>query len=103
MLSIVTGNREQPVTNTPLEYQSLYIKCWDDDPEKRPSMKDVSEKLKKMNLNHKSQLQLPSQSLCLTLSTSSDKITSSSSSYTNDFSVSISDELLYKKLKNGGR
>ncbi|CAB4495287.1 unnamed protein product [Rhizophagus irregularis] len=93
MLSIVTGNREQPVTNTPLEYQSLYIKCWDDDPKKRPSMKDVSEKLKKMNLNHKSQLQLPSQSFCLTSSTSSDKITSSSSSYTNDFSVSISDEL----------
>ncbi|CAB5369024.1 unnamed protein product [Rhizophagus irregularis] len=51
-----------------------------------------------MNLNHKSQLQLPSQSLCLTLSTSSDKITSSSSSYTNDFSVSISDELL---INNG--
>ncbi|CAG8439887.1 16470_t:CDS:2 [Rhizophagus irregularis] len=46
--------------------------------------KDVSEKLKKMNLNHKSQL--PSQSFCLTPSISSDKITSSSSSYINDFS-----------------
>ncbi|CAB4433816.1 unnamed protein product [Rhizophagus irregularis] len=88
----LAGNREKPVINTPLEYQSLYIKCWDDDPNKRPSMKDVSEKLKKMNLNHKSKLQLPSQSFCLTSSTSSDKITSSSSSYTNDFSVSISDD-----------
>ncbi|RGB41929.1 hypothetical protein C1646_810336 [Rhizophagus diaphanus] len=77
MLSIMTGNREQPVTNTPLEYQSLYIKCWDDDPKKRPSMKD----------------QLPPQPFCPTQSTSSDKITSSSSSYINDFSVSISDEL----------
>lgn len=89
MLSIVTGNREQPVTNTPLEYQSLYIKCWDDDPKKRPSMKDVSEKLKKMNLNYKSQPQ-PPQPIS---PTPSDKITSSSSSYINDFSVSISDEL----------
>lgn len=52
---------------------------------KRPSINDVSEKLKKMNPNHKPQLQfIPSQSLCLT---SSDKIFSSSSNYTNDFSI----------------
>ncbi|GBC07027.1 hypothetical protein RclHR1_00720036 [Rhizophagus clarus] len=87
MLSIVSGNREKPVTNTPLEYQSLYIRCWDDDPDKRPSIKDVSEKLKKINPNHKLQLKLSSQSFRLT---SSDRLTSSSS---NDFSMSISDEL----------
>jgi hypothetical protein len=85
MLSIVAGKREKPVTNTPLEYQSLYIKCWDDDPNQRPSIKGVSEELRKMNPKHKS---LPLQSLFLT---SSDKITSSSSSTTNDLST---DELI---------
>ncbi|CAG8439909.1 16472_t:CDS:2 [Rhizophagus irregularis] len=45
-------------------------------------MKDVSEKLKKMNLNYKSQPQ-PPQPIS---PTPSDKITSSSSSYINDFS-----------------
>jgi len=67
------------VVNTPLEYQSLYIKCWDEDPNKRPSIKEVSEKLKKMNPIHQSQ----------SLLSSSDEITEISSS---DFSDS---DLIY--------
>ncbi|CAB5356669.1 unnamed protein product [Rhizophagus irregularis] len=40
------GNRtgiteEKPIDGTPLEYQQLYQKCWDGDPEKRPDVNQV--------------------------------------------------------------
>ena len=50
MLSVISGKREIPVINTPSEYQSLYTKCWDNDPDKRPLVKDVSEALNNMKL-----------------------------------------------------
>ncbi|PKC12334.1 kinase-like protein [Rhizophagus irregularis] len=33
--------REKPIDGTPLEYQQLYQKCWDGDPEKRPDVNQV--------------------------------------------------------------
>jgi serine/threonine protein kinase len=33
--------REEPIEGTPLEYQQLYQKCWDGDPEKRPNINQV--------------------------------------------------------------
>ncbi|CAB5189728.1 unnamed protein product [Rhizophagus irregularis] len=33
--------REDPIVGTPLEYQQLYQKCWDGDPEKRPDINQV--------------------------------------------------------------
>jgi hypothetical protein len=35
--------REDPIKGTPLEYQQLYRKCWDDDPKLRPDIDQVYE------------------------------------------------------------
>ncbi|CAB4485543.1 unnamed protein product [Rhizophagus irregularis] len=35
------SRREDPIVGTPLEYQQLYQKCWDGDPEKRPDINQV--------------------------------------------------------------
>ncbi|CAB4418538.1 unnamed protein product [Rhizophagus irregularis] len=33
--------REEPIKDTPLKYQQLYQKCWDDEPKSRPDIKEV--------------------------------------------------------------
>ncbi|PKC12336.1 kinase-like protein [Rhizophagus irregularis] len=38
---IIESRREDPIVGTPLEYQQLYQKCWDGDPEKRPDINQV--------------------------------------------------------------
>lgn len=38
VLHILQGNREASVKGTPEEYVTLYTKCWDSDPEKRPEL-----------------------------------------------------------------
>ncbi|PKY44268.1 kinase-like protein [Rhizophagus irregularis] len=44
--------REEPIEGTPLEYQQLYQKCWDGDPEKRPKIKQIyKEILSQSNVN----------------------------------------------------
>jgi serine/threonine protein kinase len=44
--------REKPIEGTPLEYQELYQKCWDGDPEKRPDVNQVyNEILRQSNVN----------------------------------------------------
>src|SRR3954452_22756064 len=35
---IANGFREQPITDTPSAYVNLYQKCWDDDPNLRPTI-----------------------------------------------------------------
>ncbi|KAF0392213.1 kinase-like protein [Gigaspora margarita] len=40
------GKREEPIEGTPELYIQLYERCWDRDPNKRPKLDDVSEKLK---------------------------------------------------------
>ncbi|GBB84618.1 hypothetical protein RclHR1_01120006 [Rhizophagus clarus] len=42
---IVQGQRETPVPNTPTEYSKLYNECWDDNPDIRPSIYEVVERL----------------------------------------------------------
>ena len=37
---IANGLREQPIINTPLTYVNLYKKCWNDDPNLRPTTID---------------------------------------------------------------
>src|SRR4051812_623232 len=44
---IINGIREQPMTNTPSAYVNLYQKCWNDDPNLRPSGDDVFDLLEK--------------------------------------------------------
>ncbi|CAB4377186.1 unnamed protein product [Rhizophagus irregularis] len=46
---ISSGLRETIVPNTPVEYSNLYIECWDNDPDNRPTISQVVDKLKSMN------------------------------------------------------
>ncbi|PKK66743.1 kinase-like protein, partial [Rhizophagus irregularis] len=38
---IIKGDREEPTEGTPLKYQELYQKCWNNEPELRPDIKEV--------------------------------------------------------------
>ncbi|GBC08805.1 hypothetical protein RclHR1_00840006 [Rhizophagus clarus] len=49
-VNIIGGLREEVVTGTPKEYEDLYIKCWDQEPEQRPITKDILDELTKMNV-----------------------------------------------------
>ncbi|RGB42638.1 kinase-like domain-containing protein [Rhizophagus diaphanus] len=42
---IVQGHRETTVPDTPIEYIKLYTECWDDNPDNRPSIQEVVERL----------------------------------------------------------
>ncbi|CAG8668418.1 17349_t:CDS:2 [Acaulospora morrowiae] len=45
---IFGGMREVPVEGTPEAYVQLYQRCWDNDPDKRPTVQDVFEALSRM-------------------------------------------------------
>jgi serine/threonine protein kinase len=46
------GQREEPIKGTPPEYQQLYQRCWDGDPEKRPDINEVCDDiLRQFNAN----------------------------------------------------
>ena len=45
---LIGGLREEPVSDTPIEYCELYKSCWDGDPNVRPSIDQVFIKLEKM-------------------------------------------------------
>ncbi|KAF0458583.1 kinase-like protein [Gigaspora margarita] len=47
-IQIYNGEREKPIEGTPPEYVNLYVQCWDDDPSKRPDMKDVYDSLNQL-------------------------------------------------------
>src|SRR5688572_28454069 len=38
ILNILQNKREEIVTNTPKTYSDLYAECWNDDPNKRPTI-----------------------------------------------------------------
>ncbi|KAG0055318.1 hypothetical protein BGZ83_008957 [Gryganskiella cystojenkinii] len=40
-VAIMNGKREISIEGTPAAYKALYEKCWDSDPEKRPSMEEI--------------------------------------------------------------
>ncbi|RHZ88442.1 hypothetical protein Glove_22g162 [Diversispora epigaea] len=42
---ISEGEREEPVKGTPMTYVDIYQQCWQDDPNKRPNIHKVHEKL----------------------------------------------------------
>ncbi|CAB5347295.1 unnamed protein product [Rhizophagus irregularis] len=44
----VCGHREKPESDTPDEYLNLYILCWDSEPDARPSINQVFNKLVKL-------------------------------------------------------
>ncbi|EXX63649.1 uncharacterized protein OCT59_007104 [Rhizophagus irregularis] len=45
-LEISQGLREEPIPNTPENYIKIYTECWDGEPDKRPSINQVVERLK---------------------------------------------------------
>ncbi|RGB42646.1 kinase-like domain-containing protein [Rhizophagus diaphanus] len=47
-IQILQGSRESPVPGTPADYVKLYSECWDGDPDKRPTIQEVVERLKSM-------------------------------------------------------
>ncbi|RIB08786.1 kinase-like domain-containing protein [Gigaspora rosea] len=52
-INIINGSREDPVTGTPKQYIDLYSKCWDYEPNKRPSMSEIIHQLSSLKLDPK--------------------------------------------------
>ncbi|KAF9430030.1 hypothetical protein BGZ76_000994 [Entomortierella beljakovae] len=40
-ISILNGKREAPIEGTPVAYRELYERCWESDPEMRPSLDEI--------------------------------------------------------------
>ncbi|CAB4392655.1 unnamed protein product [Rhizophagus irregularis] len=49
-IKVASGIREQPIINTPLAYVNLYKKCWDDNPDLRPTVDEVFDILERISL-----------------------------------------------------
>ncbi|CAB4396027.1 unnamed protein product [Rhizophagus irregularis] len=47
-IKIFKGRRETAISGTPIEYTSLYTECWDGEPDNRPPIIDVVQRLKKI-------------------------------------------------------
>ncbi|GES93144.1 kinase-like domain-containing protein [Rhizophagus clarus] len=47
MIEITQGLRETPVSNTHTDYVNLYTECWNGEPDKRPVMCEVVDRMKK--------------------------------------------------------
>ena len=49
---IAMSLREKPIIGTPSAYVNLYRKCWDDDPNLRPTINDVFDILENISLHY---------------------------------------------------
>ncbi|KAG0372128.1 hypothetical protein BGX24_000695 [Mortierella sp. AD032] len=47
-VAIMNGKRETAVDGTPVEYKALYERCWNSDPDKRPSLDEILDSLAKI-------------------------------------------------------
>ena len=47
-VSINTGIREVTISGTPEEYEKLYTNCWNQEPEQRPTIKEVLDEFERM-------------------------------------------------------
>ncbi|CAG8745296.1 32482_t:CDS:2, partial [Gigaspora margarita] len=45
-IKILNGHRETPIVGTPQQYSNLYTECWQDNPKKRPTIKEVVDELR---------------------------------------------------------
>jgi len=48
--TINNGAREATIPDTPIEYENLYRKCWNQEPEQRPVISEVLDEFKRMNV-----------------------------------------------------
>src|SRR5262249_45451135 len=46
--AINNGTREEAIPNTPNDYEELYKNCWNQEPEQRPTMKEILDEFKRM-------------------------------------------------------
>ncbi|EXX72240.1 uncharacterized protein OCT59_024004 [Rhizophagus irregularis] len=58
-IEILQGLREKPITNTPEDYVKIYTDCWNNDPNDRPTINQVVEKLNAIIL--KEDIQVPNK------------------------------------------
>ncbi|CAG8761859.1 11278_t:CDS:1, partial [Dentiscutata heterogama] len=49
---IISGSCEKPIVGTPKQYIDLYSKCWNYDPNERPSMIQIFQQLNMMTPNY---------------------------------------------------
>ncbi|CAB5352637.1 unnamed protein product [Rhizophagus irregularis] len=77
------GYREQPIIDTPSSYVDLYQKCWDDNPDLRPTIDDVFDKLNKISLEFNTDNEGYSE-----ITENNNNETQSQSSKSSDFQIS---------------
>ncbi|RIB15101.1 kinase-like domain-containing protein [Gigaspora rosea] len=46
IIKISQGKRETIIPGTPIDYAKLYMRCWDSEPEKRPTLEEILTELK---------------------------------------------------------
>ncbi|CAB5367148.1 unnamed protein product [Rhizophagus irregularis] len=80
---IAMGYREQPIIDTPSSYVDLYQKCWDDNPDLRPTIDDVFDKLNKISLEFNTDNEGYSE-----ITEKNNNETESQSSKSSDFQIS---------------
>jgi serine/threonine protein kinase len=64
-IHLISGHREKPIANTPIEYLDLYKSCWDPEPSERPSIDQVFNILGKLLYAQIKQIIEPSELLNL--------------------------------------
>ncbi|EXX54823.1 uncharacterized protein OCT59_004898 [Rhizophagus irregularis] len=111
-LEISQGRREEPILNTPENYIKIYTECWDNEPDNRPTMNQVLERLKeiitKTTENHQPGLNLQStstdeqnfNSINIDTSNINNSLHGEMSQIIENFDKMNTKEIVYKTLTN---
>lgn len=49
IIKISQGEREKMIPGTPIDYANLYMKCWESEPDKRPTIDEISTELERLS------------------------------------------------------
>ncbi|CAB4479528.1 unnamed protein product [Rhizophagus irregularis] len=111
-IEISQGRREEPILNTPENYIKIYTECWDNEPDNRPTMNQVLERLKaiiaKTTENHQPELNLQStstdeqnfNSINIDTSNVNNSLHGEMSQIIENFDKMNTKEIVYKTLTN---
>ncbi|CAB4436908.1 unnamed protein product [Rhizophagus irregularis] len=111
-LEISQGRREEPILNTPENYIKIYTECWDNEPDNRPTMNQVLERLKaiitKTTENHQPELNFQStstdeqnfNSINIVTSNINNSLHGEMSQIIENFDKMNTKEIVYKTLAN---